>query len=701
MKLTVVVSCIALGAAATCAPWAAAQALPGAAEPAATAAAPFTARFAGKTLAATDTLSLVFASPGAMGEGQFAVLVGNEDLSAQFRWVSPTHLEGVFAALPLPTGAHALRVFKVAPDNQWVEVGQVPIQVDGPVDAAQGEGQAAVIRPSLIVGMKSQLAQTHSALAAPPARPTYADLTQQGALQAELGGADWSLKSQLNAVGSSYRPEAVDYAAQGDTAPKLDLANYLVEASLTHGAGVTGVALGQVQAGNNPLIANGIGHRGVLLTHRFNERVDLAAALQNSAAIAGADNLTGLQDGEQRLATFTVGAEMLERAGGLRLEATSFRGIIKPRLTSGVATLQDAEESRGWGWRARMQNEAASLRADLAYARSTYTPSGDSALGIAPGPGLAGSTWYAELAYDLLRSAPFIKDHPLTLTAQARHEYAARGYKSLGAGQGADYASDMLGLSGALGLVSGQLQWSRRSDNVDGAAAFLRNRAQTLNLTLQAPLAQMLDSASPPAWAPTASYSHARNRSFADTGHLPAGQTLADLPDVLASTHGLGLNWVLGKVSLGYQYSRNRQDNRQPGFERQDVQDSGHSLNASWQASEFLALTGGAGRRVSVQQDTGLRQRSHTAQAGIHWLFGARYTFNASLGGARDRDSAGTTDSRHVQAQLQLLKQFDVTGFGRRMPAQWSLGYTHSVALSPGIVVRYQTLNLALSLSFF
>ena len=289
----------------------------------------------------------------------------------------------------------------------------------------------------------------------------------------------------------------------------------------------------------------------------------------------------------------------------------------------------------------------------------------------------------------------------MSLTVQARHEYSASTYKSLGAGQGADYVNDTVGLNASLGVVTGQLQWGRRSDNVANAAAFLKNRAPRQNLSLAAPLGQMVNSAAPPLWAPTASYTYGRNHSFADTGYIPFGQTIANLPNVKAITHGLGLNWTVNKLNFGYQYNRNLQDNNQPGFELQDVQDVGHNVTAAYQLTDNLSLTSGTGKRLSKQRATGVERRNNTAQAGVNWLFGDRYTLSSSLNAYSDHDSTFTSNSKVRQGQLQLLKQFDVVSFGKKLPAQWSLSYSHSNSNSLGIVVRYQTLNAALSLSFF
>lgn len=711
LKISVLTSSIALGTGALCAPMAFAQSTPTIAAEIATPvqaagvtgapASGFAASFAGKTIAADGNVFLTFASAASEADGQFAVIVGTEDVTANFRWVSPTQLDGVFASAPLPAGTSSMRVYKITAGNQWVEIGRAEISVAAPAGASQGGSKTPVYRPSLIASIKSQLAQAHSATATPPSRPTYADLTVQARMQTEHGGTDWSVKSQVNMVGSSYQPEALDFARQGDAAPQLDVANYLIENSFTHSAGVSGITLGNVQAGGNPLLANAINHRGVVFGHKFNNRFDVTAALQNATAIVGGNNILGINDAAHRFATATAGLEVLERAGGLRLEATSFKGVVKPQTSTGIATLQDATESQGWGLRAQSTNQQGSLRADLAFARSTYTPSGDSTLNIAPGPSTAGSTWYAELAYDLVRNAPIIKDYPLSLTVLARHEYSASAYKSLGSGQSADYLNDSLGLNASLGLVTGQLQLGRRADNVANTAAFLKNRTPTLNLTLVAPVGQMVNSAAPPVWAPTASYSYGRNHSFADTRFVPLGQTIADLPDVKVFSHSLGLNWTVRKLNFGYQYSRNLQDNNQPGFELQDVQDLGHNITASYQLTDNVSLTGGAGKRLSVQRATGIERYNNTAQAGVNWLFGNRYTLSSNLITYSDRDSTFTSDSKALQGQLQLLKQFDFTSFGRKIPGQWSLSYAHSNTHSLGIAVRYQTLNAALSLSFF
>jgi hypothetical protein len=659
----------------------------------------FTASFSGKTVAPNDNISITFANAVNAGDGQFAVIVGTEDLTANFRWVSPTQLDGVFAAMPLPAGTNTLKVYQIAAGNQWQELGQLEITVAAATGTAGTK--VPVVKPTLIVGTKAQLAETHSAAATPPLRATYADLTVQAGLQTEHGDTNWSLKSQLNLAGSSYSPETVDFGNQGSDAPKLDVANYLIEGSYTSKVGVTGVSLGHIQAGNHPLIAQGIANRGMALTHKFNERFDVAAAFQNGTPVLGGLNPFGLNDTEHRFNTVQAGYEVLERAGGLRLEATTFNGVIKPKLAAAVATLQDAEESKGYGLRAKAQNTEATIRADIAYARSTYTPKGDSTLNLQPGPSTSGNTWYADIGYDLLKNAPISKNYPLSLTLQGKHEFASMGFKTLGAGAASNFVADTLGLNTTLGVITSQLQLTQRADNVDNDLAFLKNRSQGYNLTVGVPVGQVIDAAKPPLWAPTISLTQGRTHSYGDTAFIPSGQTLANLSDVVATNQGLGLNWTVDKLTLGYQLSRTLQDNQQLGLEAMDVADLGHNITAGYTVSDKLSFTSGLGKRTSTSKDTGVQRFNNTAQGGVNWLFGDRYTFTTSISTSRDRDSLGTTDSKVQQANLQLLKLFDFTSFGLKVPGQWTLAFTHSNNNTLGTVVRYQTLNVALSLSFF
>jgi hypothetical protein len=375
--------------------------------------------------------------------------------------------------------------------------------------------------------------------------------------------------------------------------------------------------------------------------------------------------------------------------------------VVKPVLAGNVATLQDAEQSKGLGLRFKAQNPEASLRGDVAFARSSYTPKGDSVLNIAPGPTTSANAWYGDVAYDLLKNVELIANYPLGLTVQAKREFANFGYKSVGAGQAGDYVNDTVSLNGSLGVVTSQLQLGQRADNVNNSTAFLKNRSRTSNLTLAAPLGQMIDNTKPPVWAPTINANYGLNRTAADTAYIPFGQTIANLPDTTAHTSGFGLNWTIDKLALGYTFSRTFQDNQQVGSQAMDLLDHAHNVTIAFPFNEFVSLTNAVGTRQSKHLDTGIMSRGNTAQLGLNWLAGDRYTVTGNTSYSFDRDTAATMSNKTVQLQLQVLKLFDISSFGMKMPAQWSVTYSNNRTNSLGTQVRYQTVNAAFSLSFF
>lgn len=640
---------------------------------------------------------LMFPVAPEVKEGQFAVIIGQEDVTAQCRWVVPVRLECTFSALPLRAGAHDLVVYRLGRGNEWTPIARTALHVVAPPAAA-----VAQVKPNLIVGAKSQLAESHSANAQPPDRSTYTDATLQAGWETRHGGEGWSIESQANVVGSSHRPEALTFSTLGNDAPKVDLATYRVQVLITEGERNTTLTAGQVQVGDHPLLANGLSQRGLVLAHRVGERFDISASVQNGSEVVGARNLLGLADAGHRMSTLAGHVELMDRPGGLRLGTTVFDGAVRSAPGLGVATLQDDERSRGWGLQLRSQSAGGRVRADLAYARSRYAALGQSGQSVVAPPVVEGDSWMLRMEADLLRTAPIAGGRELNLSVDAQHDRASAQYKSLGAlGAAGNQVQHAVGLTAGFGVVSSRMQWSRRRDNVDLDLAFPRGIAETVSLTVGAPIGQLFDSAQPPAWAPTVVYDFNRSHSLADPGHVPTGQSHADLPDAMVTSHGLNLSWMIDRLSLGWRWSRTLQDNRQSGFEANDMAGRGQGLTASYSLSEAISISGGLDMQRSAQLASGETTRNAAAQCSLSWAFGDRYAFSANLSSSRTRDTQHIADSDTRQAQWQLVKQFDLQGFGLKLPAQWSIRYSDSRAESPGVVVRYQQWNASLALSFF
>ena len=83
--------------------------------------------------------------------------------------------------------------------------------------------------PQLSIGFKSQFAETHFPEANRPDRPTFADATLQGTWKMDMARGAFSMQSQFDFVGSSFRNEALRFGDLQDRAPKVDLSSYSMQ----------------------------------------------------------------------------------------------------------------------------------------------------------------------------------------------------------------------------------------------------------------------------------------------------------------------------------------------------------------------------------------------------------------------------------------------------------------------------------------
>ena len=669
----------------------------------------FSTNFADTVVLPNSTLWISFPASLNIGEGQFAVLIGTEDVTAQFRWASPTRLEGAFSTAPLQPGQQPLTVYRREARNIWSPLIQTSLSVQAAVPASvQASVQAAaprdgrLFKPALIVGAKSQRSQSHSTDAASPDRSTHSDVTLQVGLQSRNGGDGWSVASQFNVAGSSYLAETPQYEERAGEAPKVDLATYLVQAEIKDGERRASLSVGQVQSESHPLLTSGFAQRGLLLNQSFGERYNFAASVQSGNQAFGGHSLLGLGDSGQRLSTFTGNVELLDRLGALSLGGTVFDGAMRPAPAPGVASLQEEERSHGWGLQLRSQSEGHRLRGELAFAHSQYISLPDGTASTASAPSVAGNSWKLRAEADLLRGEGDHAEKSPTLGAHAQHELVAADYKSIGAAAvAANHVQNTLGLNGSLRGVTSTLSWSRRSDNVNNEPSVPRLLADTVTFSLAVPFGQLIDRSPPPAWAPTASYEYVRLHSFADRGHVPLGQSLADLPDAVVTQHGLTLAWAFGGLNIAYRHQNVLQDNLQPGFESNDVASTGRGLTAAYALGESFSISGSVESQRSLQRFSGVLVRNENAQINCNWNYASQFSLAATIGIAQGRDDTHAADSRNAQFQIQLIKPFKLTGLGPTLPGQWSLLFSENRGVAQNLRVRYDTLNVSLAIAFF
>ena len=664
--------------------------------PAATATAAMQTSFSADAPVAPDaTLTLTFLGPFPYGPGRFAVMVGGEDVTAQFELVSPGLLRGVFAGAPMPAGNTVLQVHGLGEGNEWALIAQAPLSVAPPA----GGTRRALITPTVALQVIARPWESHSPLATPPVSAGDASATVQAGLNTDHGDDTWGLKTQFKLSAATDRADALQYPSLGGAARRVDLASYGVDAFVTHAAGTSRLALGHVEAGNHPLLATAIAHRGLVARQTLGERMDLMVSSQSSGPLLGFGNPTGLADPDNRFTLASLGAELLERPGGLRATLDYFNGDTAPFTSLGSVPPAPRQHSHGWGLRFSGETADKAWRGQLAWAKSLYDD-----FPITPPPtALRGQAHKIELAHDLVQGLPLWNDWPLTLTATARRERSAPRYQSLGAfGVTADQLKHHLALDATLGEFTAGLSHDTLNTNLDRLPSQPRRRTPEWGFKLGTPLAAWLAPQADDSLWPTVEVGLQRSHTWLDPSYAPNPSSPGGHDDVVTTTHSLALSWKLSPVTLNYTVSRVFDDDR-----RNPTQDSvnlDHTVAATWQVADTATLNLNLGWNPS--SDLGALTQAHAKSAELsgQWGFGARYTLSAKAGYRLDRDNPLTDWRRVITHSLSLDQAFDLTWWGKRLPGQWTLSYQHqhtdAGTPSPLWRVRYESLHLGVSLSY-
>ena len=158
----------------------------------------------------TATVNLRLSRPLAPDEGSLAVFVGETDWSALAR-LSGEFVELRPTPLRLPRGESEVTVYLVSPAGAWREVGRVSIRV-----LTDGGFERAEALPTLELGVQAQPVQGRVPELPPTPRDTFYDGTVRLGLKTTHVRNGWTTTSQANAVGVTYRNEAVRFALGGD-----------------------------------------------------------------------------------------------------------------------------------------------------------------------------------------------------------------------------------------------------------------------------------------------------------------------------------------------------------------------------------------------------------------------------------------------------------------------------------------------------
>ena len=185
----------------------------------------------------------------------------------------------------------------------------------------------AVVKPGFSLSSKGQLAEGHSGVQVAPQPATYQDVGFSGGLQSTHERGGWTFRTQSNYLGASRRQDALRFGIRQDAAPKVDLADYLVQLQ----RGPATLSLGHVTEGANRHLINAFASRGVEM-RVGGSAASVALAAMNGSSVLGWDNITGLDDGNLAWRRGRSTSSCVpRRPGALHIDATLLRGSLLPR----------------------------------------------------------------------------------------------------------------------------------------------------------------------------------------------------------------------------------------------------------------------------------------------------------------------------------------------------------------------------------
>lgn len=613
------------------------------------------------------TLSEPRFQPGA----EYALFIGEQDLSALATIVSDQSFELDLKGIGLAAGSQMLQI--LVPDEKSQSRVLASTSVLIPAAWSQPATSLAVLgvvpdnqeqgfRSSITVGVKSRLQNSQKTVATPAIgvagvvapRNTYVDLTTQVALNYNGQISEGQLSAQANLAGSSNQQEALRFPNAGNAADKFDLASYDVQWRNDQ----VRLALGHISYGSHPLLASGIGNRGLGAAWKLNPSIDVSASLQAGSALVGFPNPSGLAQVNNRIRQMSLGWNVFpEMPARLRTEINVFSGDQTPQFQPGIGQFAETASSRGWGLRLIGSTADERGRAEWSWANSTYNAPVNNA-GFTP-PVNRGQASAIQLSYDILRNHSLSADSawPVSVTAQYKNDWADRAYRSLGAGVAGDFASQALNFNGNLGAVGWQLGWSSRHDNRDGDLNLPRNLADSSQFGLSIPFSQWWSGI----W-PTLAYNQMRSHNRMDLARLPLGFPLAAVADLKQAQDSIELNWSFSKWTLGLRLQNASQDNRD--LNNNDTSARDRDITWSWQTMPTLQLNGSFGRGQDFSSTTLISRQRNNLQLGANWRFGQRWSLAANWSNNADRDNQGFQTLRGENWSLQLAKQFDVLLMG-------------------------------------
>lgn len=693
-------------------------------------------------------------------EGKLAILIGSTDVSNLFKATENTLIYDP-TALPLPLGESAVTVYLVSSTGEWKEIARLPLKVSNekpqqpgtdnkpdeekpteekPTEQTQTEtkpaeqtnnGQATQdqaadpaaqpqkrrfgfdkleITPAITLGLKAQVAQASFPAVGISQRIVFTDLTFTGGVRWEMARGAFSAQNQFDFVGSSFRQEAIRFGTLGDEAPRVDLSSYLMQ----HQIGKAKYLLGHTSYGALRHLVNGFSSRGMTLAVPINTQLDVSLAAMNGTSIVGYENFFGIAKRRHQLTSAALGFEFLPaRPGGLRIEAGVMSGWLQPLNNFSQGAINDAERSRGFGFRLIATDKSQRFRFEGGWTRNQFFNPADALLDqnqrtvdVRP---LWRNAHYLDVAYDLFKDRAVLKDKKLNLTIAVRHERIDPLFRSLGASTQADKFSNEIAVNGSLGEITAQYSHQRFDDNLANIPSILKSLTRGHTLAVAVPLASVFsDPQKPSKLLPRLAWNFNRVYQFGAAIPVNGGFEIdpASIPDFAGTNHGVTADWEFKKWRLGYRWNYSLQDNRQRGNELADLRNFTNGATVGMTLHPNLDLNLEINAESALDRRTASVNRTYRLAPNFTWRMTGLTTLASNVSFTLAGDAADTRSNRNIEFDIQYAVsfKFEKDRF-RKLAGQMFIRYANQYSLARDLglsdLTRNQTLNIGLSFTLF
>ena len=608
-------------------------------------------------VAPNATLELLLNGVPTATTDRLAVFVGHMDVSALVTRSGDT-LSYRPKRVLLPSGEQEVIVYRVSPDQQWVEIGRFPLRVLTPTGYEKVE-----LKPRLTLSNKGQVAERYDPAASAPPRGDFQDLSVNTGFQTVHLRSGWSVRSQSNFLGTSNRQEALRFGERQNEAPKFDLSDYL----LTVDKRPVSFSLGHQSFGQHRHLVSGFGSRGVTMSTQFRGVAQLALAALNGSSVVGWGNPLGLALPGHRVLGGSVGLELVpSRPGLVRIEGSALSGSLLPRAGFNQGVVNDAEESEGLGVKFLASDPGQRFRLEAAFARSRSDNPEDPLL--SQGSVLFGvtrvarSARYVDASYQLLRGINIAGTIPTNLALSLRHERVEPLYRSVAAPLQADVEQNALELQASFGPVTLQGAQSSVRDNLARIASILTTRTRTSTINLALPLTSLVRQAP---WLPLVSVGVMRLHQFGEGLPPNSGFAESHVPDQISTNQNIGLQWMGNRWRADYRHNLSDQDNRQVGREAADFLNATHNVTLGLTPVGSIDLQLDVGFEGADNKEQSQENRTRRIGGTLNWRMLSGTSVATAFSRTALRDDPLTNEQEVTDLRLELSHQLTAIRLSR------------------------------------